>query len=133
MIISSVGWTPPAAPWLSAAGCVVPTEEIMMPSGMAEDSWYLVHDFSPSFLMKAFRRRERASGLIITILSGLSACTLAMNTFISALICLGNDWVAFRSTTFFTVFSKKILLSRSEKRSFTVIVQKVPFFGSSAL
>ena len=55
--MSSLAGTSAIAGSEPAAEAVAPTVEIMIPSGMGEDSWYLVHDFSPSNLMKAFRRR----------------------------------------------------------------------------
>ena len=69
-------------------------EGSMMPSGMATDSWYFDHDFSPSRMVKAFRRRDLESGLTMTMSPGFSALTLDMKLFISSRTFFRKDWVA---------------------------------------
>ena len=113
-----------AAPATASAAAVEGTWlESMIPIGMGQDSWYLVHAFSPSFLVKALSLRDRESGLTMTIRSRFSALIFVTNCFISSLIFFGKDCVALRPAAFLTVFSKKILLSLSAKRSFTGMVQ----------
>ena len=114
--------TAAAAPAAASAAAAEGLES-MMPIGMGQDSWYLVHAFSPSFLVKALSLRDRESGLTMTIRSGFSALIFVTNCFISSLIFFGKDCVALRPAAFLTVFSKKILLSLSAKRSFTGMVQ----------